>query len=258
MNKQKIYLSSTSIRTFLSCNQKFKYQYLDKVRVPKNNSNKYLSFGRSIHLTLAEFNKLSDKSFISLNELLDLLRKNWIRDGYESLEEEKMYGEQALDILKTYYNDPKDQGLENLFIEKSISINFKDYVLKGKLDKVYVRNDNKIEIIDYKTGKSIYPLDNLQFPIYLLLVYKELGVFPDYVSYYFLNYNSKVTREVTDEIVNSLSINIHALCNSIVDNESYETNYSKYCKINCEYYHLCNILNFKNKNCLNLNFKYIN
>jgi len=258
MNKQKIHLSSTSIRTFLGCNQKFKYQYLDKVRIPNNNSNKYLSFGKSIHLTLAEFNKLNSDTFIPLDELLDLLRKNWIRDGYESLEEEKMYGEKALDILTNYYNDPKDQGIENIFIEKSISINFDDYVLTGKLDKVYVTKDNKIEIIDYKTGKSVYPLDNLQFPIYLLLLHKEIGVFPDYVSYYFLNYNSKVTREVTKDIVESLSSNVHSLCSSIAESEAYETSYTQYCKNTCQYYHLCKILNFKNKNCLSLNSKYKN
>lgn len=250
MKEQKIYLSPTKIRTFLDCNKKYKYQYMDKIDVPESKSTKYLSLGTSIHSALADFNKLTDMSLKSLENLHRLLQKHWIRDGYEDIKVEKMFYKRGLDMLTKYFYDPKDQGQDVLIVEELISIDYGNYVLCGKLDKVYITNDNKIEIIDYKTGKSVYPLDDLQLPIYLMLLKNTLGIYPHRVSSYFLEYNKKVTREITERLLNSLTLDIHALCKGVVNTKDFNPNPSSYCKANCRYHHLCSILNFKCKNSL--------
>lgn len=255
MKKQKPHLSCSSIRAFLDCNKKYQYQYLDKINVPQNQSVKHLSFGKSIHRALAKFNRITDQSQRNIDTLHALLRKNWVRKGYSSIEEERAFGLRGLDMLTRYYEDPKDQGKETILIEEMLSIDLKEYILDGVLDKVYVTHDNNLEIIDYKTGNNMYPLDNLQLPIYLFLSKEKLGVYPNLVSYYFLSHNKKYTREVTKELINDLSMDIHNLCTSIIKTKDFHHNSTPYCKSNCQYYQLCSILNFKCNHSFNINTK---
>jgi len=253
MNTQKPHLSYSSIRSFLDCNKKYEYQYLNKISVPKNQSMKYLSFGKSVHKALATFNKITDQSKRSLDTLHDLLRSHWIREGYDSIEEERQFGVRGLDMLSQYYKEPKDKGKETILVEEMISLDLEKYYLHGVIDKAFITNDNRLEIIDYKTGKNMYPLDNIQLPIYLFLSKEKLGVYPNLVSYYFLSHNKKYTREITIDLIDELSTDVNNLCNLISQNKSFNQSRTAYCRTNCQYYHLCNILNFKCDNSFNTN-----
>lgn len=200
MTNKKLYISTTSIQTFLQCRKKFKYKYIDKLSLSEKKTSKYISFGSSMHLALADFNSIKDQNLKTLDILHNLLRKNWVRDGYESIQEEKEFGLRGLDMLSNYYSNPKDTGKDNLIIEKMLYKDFNDYTLCGKLDKVYLRSDNTIEILDYKTGNTITAIDNLQLSIYLILANKELGYYPKSVSLYYLPSNKKITESVDSEV----------------------------------------------------------
>lgn len=201
MSNKKLYLSNTSIKTFLKCKRKFKYKYLDKIRAETNKSNKYLSFGNSIHKTLADFNSIKDSKYRNLDILQNLLRRNWIREGYESIAEEKEFGLRGLDMLSSYYSNPLDDGKQNLLIEEKIYKNNGDYILCGKLDKVFVNKDDCVEIIDYKTGSSVVPIDTLQLPIYLILAKEKLGYYPAAISLYYLSKNKKIFEKIDENFI---------------------------------------------------------
>ncbi|MBB6218095.1 CRISPR/Cas system-associated exonuclease Cas4 (RecB family) [Anaerosolibacter carboniphilus] len=239
MRKKKVYLSNTSIKTFMACKKRYKYKHIDRISMGDSVSNKYMSFGNSIHITMADFNMLTNSQHGTLDVLHNLLRKNWIRDGYESKEEERTFGLRGLDMLSLYYDNPLDIGSKNLLIEEMIFKEMEHYVLCGKLDKVYMREDEVIEIIDYKTGKSISPIDQIQLPVYLILAESNLGIYPGAVSLYFLAQNEKVTQELDSRFIDTSTQFIYDLCDLISNEKDFSSSPNCNCKTNCEFYSIC-------------------
>ncbi|WP_427340449.1 PD-(D/E)XK nuclease family protein [Caloranaerobacter sp. DY30410] len=135
MTTNKIYLSATSIKTYLSCKKRFKYKYLNKIDIGKTISNKYISFGNSMHMALADYNMITDESYKTLDILHNLLRKNWIRDGYSSIKKEKEYGQMGLKLL----ND-----LKYIKENKSYIVNEDEAENIRKIFKIYYENIDKV------------------------------------------------------------------------------------------------------------------
>jgi RecB family exonuclease len=239
MHKKKLYLSNTSIQTFLDCNKKFQLKYLEKTIMSESKANKYASFGNSIHAALAEFSMITNKAYRTLDVLHNLLRKNWIRDGYESIEEERQFGLRGLDMLTRYYDDPQDKGKKNLLIEEMIYRDESQYVLCGKIDKVYIREDGIVEILDFKTGNSITAMEYLQLALYLALAESRLGYFPNAVSLYYLSHNKKILKEIDEAYIRSSIDHVHQVCNIICNQRDFECSPTPYCRSNCEFYSTC-------------------
>jgi len=224
----------------MQCKRKFKYKYIDKVSTSEKVTSKFISFGNSMHLTLADFNNITNKNYRTLENLHNLLRKNWIRDGYESRDEEKNYGLMGLDMLTKYYSNPLDESNENLIIEEMIYKDCGDFVLCGKLDKVYFSLDNIIEIIDYKTGTSVSEIDDFQLPIYSILAHEKLGVLPKRVGLYYLFHNKKLSYDVDEEYLDKCISFVYYICTTILEEKDFYINPTSQCKSNCEYYSICN------------------
>jgi len=141
-------------------------------------------------------------------------------------------------MLTQYFNDPKDEG-ENLIIEEMIYMNAGNYTLCGKIDKLFNASDGENEVIDYKTSKTISPIDNIQLPIYLMLVKHRLGFYPNRVSLYYLSKNEKITVNVNDDFIKKSTSNILKLCDNILGENNFQPNPNSYCKNNCQYYEVC-------------------
>jgi len=237
---KKLYLSNSSAQVFLDCKKRFKLQYVDRVKVDQETANKYLSFGNSMHAALAAYNHLSSQEYRTLSNLHNLLRSNWIREGYESMEEERSFGLKGLDMLTKYFNDPLDSGPRNLliegFIKKDLSPNC---ILCGKLDKIYVAKDEQVEIVDYKTGDNITPVNLIQLYIYVLLNKEHLGSYPQLVSLYFLAHNKKITHVVDDSFIHEAMQMIEWLHASMTNEVTYKANPTVNCKSNCPYFNNC-------------------
>lgn len=251
MNNQKLYLSYSSIKTYLKCKQKFKYKYIDKVNACESISNKYMSFGNSMHKALADFNQITNPNYRTIDILHNLLRKNWIRDGYESIEEERNFGKKGLEMLTKYYESPKDIGLKNLIIEEMIYKDMEKYVLCGKLDKVYLRKDKKIEVIDYKTGKPSLIIDKIQLPLYIILAEAKLNYYPNIISTYFLSTNQKLSKDLDDKFIEKAIKYVLNICEKICNESNFEPKPDFYCENYCEYFSICD--EAKNRNLTILN-----
>ena len=233
----KLYLSATKIKTYLSCKRKFKLMYIDRLTSGDKKTSKYLSFGNSMHLALADFNRLDDEHR-TLDNIHDLLRKNWIREGYSSREEEREFGLWGLDMLTQYFKEPKDIG-KNLIIEEMIYMDVGDFILCGKIDKTFSTDDGEYEVVDYKTSKTIAPIDNIQLPIYLLLTNYKLKDYPNKVSLYYLSENKKVTNDVDKSFIDNSTKDIFNICDDIMREDYFEPTPNSYCKSNCQYYEIC-------------------
>jgi len=176
---------------------------LGKENVPVN---KFFSFDSSIHTTLSDFNEsfISNKITSSISDLYQLLEKNWVSEGYESLSEEKEFKYRAYRILTSYYYKPLDRGSKSFITNKNLSFRLnKKVLLFGRIDKVYERSDGCIEIVDYKSGQVINHSNNFNMSLksasLILLVYFKLGICPDYLAYYYLSRNIKFSRRILKE-----------------------------------------------------------
>jgi hypothetical protein len=191
-----------------------------KMRKDVVNSNKFLSLDQSIHLTMARFNSVQWNGESDIKHLIQMLELSWISDGYKSSSEESKFKIRAYKMLLGYFYNPLDVGKENIIINKVLKCKFsKRKMLFSKIDKIYRREDGNIEIIDYKSGLLVKHLDsfeiNLSAAILIILVYHNLEVWPKFISYYYLSYNKKYTREITKTDIKQL---YHILNNKYIEN----------------------------------------
>jgi len=204
-----------------------------------------LSFGTTIHNTLAEFNKLPNDDQI-YEIILPIYKKHWKNDGYKTATEKQAFYQRGLTMLKNYCEDRKDLG-ELLLCEKMIFYNVNsNLTLCGKIDKVFKTIDEKIELLDYKTTDcpcdEIDFINDLQLPVYLILTKYQLGTYPNTISYYYLNNNSKVSLELNSSILNHCISNLRNTIKEINLENKFELSPSFLCNTGCEFISDCELL----------------
>jgi DNA helicase-2/ATP-dependent DNA helicase PcrA len=88
------------------------------------------------------------------------------------------------------------------FLEKDFRFKFKDYFIKGKIDRVDKLTDGQFEIIDYKTGLSkdkLETADRYQLLLYKLVAEASFGIKVDKLSYYYLESGHKLSFSAKDK-----------------------------------------------------------
>ncbi len=241
-------LSYSQLQAFDVCPLHFKARYLLKLPTPMTAP---LSFGISIHNSFnAFYNDVKFGKKLTEKDFLDILRANWIAEGYrEKSYEEKMFalGEK---IVSNYYKKNFDPN--NLPIATEIPFSFflkrdgKPPVrILGKMDRLN-KSDGGIEIVDYKTGnsesmsKSSY---ELQLGVYALAATEvedaRLRRKPEdiTVSLFYLEELVKKSKQMSQKDVEETR---EKILKKIVEIESseFKCSHSILCK-NCEYKILC-------------------
>ena len=164
--------SYSALDTFLSCPLKYKYQEIDRIRVPKS---KEQFFGTLLHNTL----KLVHSPGIlspTLEQALDFYSKNWNAEVFSDETEERAAFAQGVSMLQDYYkkNDPAKINIIDLESRFQVEIGPKEnetHIVSGIIDRID-KTDDGFEIIDYKTTRKLpsqEKVDNdLQLTIYLI------------------------------------------------------------------------------------------
>lgn len=209
------YLSYSQISTFQICPLHYKLQYILKVPTPPKAA---LSFGSSIHDTLRDIYvsvKAGEKPTKKL--VKDLLKENWIEEGYDSKKHEKENYQRGEEILLEYLKKEFDEKNLPVVVEKMFKVPLKRakgqkrkarLIIGGRIDRVDEK-DGKIEVVDYKTGESVpsqRTVDkDLQLSIYALAatMIKEppFDKKPNEVelSLYYMDEQKKLTTKRTKE-----------------------------------------------------------
>jgi DNA helicase-2/ATP-dependent DNA helicase PcrA len=224
--------SFTQLKAFETCPLQYKFAHILHIPVKGRFT---FSFGKSMHNTLHRFfqrwiegrekeqrslfeNKISTSWFPKLEELLNIYESVWIDDWYDSKAHQEEYKEKGRRLLREFYEIIKKDPPSPKYLELGFNFRLGDYTIKGVMDRVDLVNLNsrissnefedvrgkpggvseKVEIIDYKTGKvrdeeTLSNEDKEQLLIYQLAAQDVLKEEVVRLSYYYLEENKKIS-----------------------------------------------------------------
>lgn len=197
-----LWLSHSSISDFLSCPRAY---YLKNVYKDKNTGHKVkitspsLSLGSAVHeviesLSTIPTEKRFEKSLVL--KLDDLWEKySGKQGGFTSLDQEFAFKERAKVMLRQIMDNPGPLKNQAVKIKEDLPYYWiseaDDMILCGKIDWLeYLKDEDKVHIIDFKTGKKNHS-ESLQLPIYLLLSQNCQKREVSGASYWYLETDSK-------------------------------------------------------------------
>lgn len=165
------YVSYSQIEAFRLCPLHYKLRYLLHIAPPVSAA---LSFGTSVHAALYEFYRLhSLGSGVSKEQLLSLLDTYWRHEGYESKAYEEKMKQRGIRYISDYFDGEYRSDTKVLALEQPFLFPVEHIKVGGKIDRVDLLSDGRIEIIDYKTGKMPGKRDidtNLQLSLYAMAI----------------------------------------------------------------------------------------
>ncbi len=170
-NSQPIsYISYSQIQSFDICPLHYKLRYILKVPPVTTAAQ---SFGMSVHAVLRDYYQhMINGEPIEKLSIETLLRDRWIPIGFESKEHAASAFEEAKSALIQFVEKNGNASVKPLGLEIPFSFYMNGIKVAGRIDRVDALPDNKIEIIDYKTGYQIPDEkklgDDLQLSLYAL------------------------------------------------------------------------------------------
>lgn len=251
------YLSYSQIEAFRTCPLHYKLRYILNIPTPPSASQ---SFGTSIHLALRDFYRLAMKSSFASQKknkleekILSIFEENWIPEGYMTKAHESRFFEKGKKYLRDYINTQFDPHAKTVLTEESFNIplnnDYKERPLRigGRIDRVDVLPDGRIEIVDYKTGVNVptqKQIDkDLQMSFYAIAA-TTLKEFPFgkkpgeiVLTFYYFEDGKKITTSRTREQLEEVRKEIFSIREEI-ENSDFSCSGSYLCK-DCEFKLFC-------------------
>ena len=250
--------SYSALETFSTCPRKYKFQYLDRIDIPKRiTADAYM--GNAVHRTLDMLYRSQGESYtMPREELINSYLAEWEKPDkqfitvigeHRTVEDYIAAGRK---MLETYYDryHPFTRGVtigSEMNLRFEIEHNGTRFALKAKIDRLWKRNDGVIEICDYKTGKM--PQEGVRSKLF----YHQMGLyqlavqskFPDWeeieLTQYFLRYDEVLRRRLRpdelDELAEQTRVNILETIEAERLN-NFPAQESGLCHY-CEFYDLC-------------------
>lgn len=201
------WVSHSSISDYLACPRSY---YLKNVYKDPKTGHKItvmsppLALGQAVHNTLEVLSELPrDKRFdMPLPERFatEWKKVSGKRGGFFSESSENTYRARGEAMIARVFNHPGPIGNLSVKIQKDLP-NFwlseeEEIILCGKVDWLeYLKEEDAVHIIDFKTGKKREDESSLQLPIYLLLVTECQKRDVKKASYWYLESDDELTEK---------------------------------------------------------------
>jgi DNA helicase-2/ATP-dependent DNA helicase PcrA len=217
---ERLRLSFSQIETYQTCGLKYKFRYVYRIpTAPKG----YYVYGSVQHQVLEEFfSRIKKGEEVSSETLRLLYEKHWRDEGYPDTMQQREYKKRGYEELAEFYERNKDMLQVPLALEENFSFEVGRHVVTGRIDRVDPLDGDKLEVIDYKTGK---PKDqknadtNLQLSIYAIAARERFKKDPALLSFYYLTSNEKVSSQRTDKELDETREEILKVADSILKRE---------------------------------------
>lgn len=247
--------SYSSLGSFRNCPRQFKFGKIDKVKVPRKvNIEAYL--GNAIHRVLQQlYNRGANNKLMPLEDALKFFEEEIekvdredfvIISDYLGIDD---YLEQGREMLTNHYEKykPFDQGTQ-YGTEATLRFDLPgtNFNFIAKVDRLWKNENGKIEICDFKTGKSLPRVDDVNFlhqmGLYQLAVMKNYPMLEEIeVAQYFLRFGEVVRDIITPDrleiLVEDIKQEIFAIQDAIKF-DNFSANESPLCNY-CDYFNLC-------------------
>ena len=221
---ERLRLSFSQISTYQTCGLKYKFQYVYKIpTAPKG----YYTYGSVQHEVLEEFfDKVKRGEEVSAETLKRLYEKHWRDEGYPDTLQQREYKKRGYEELTEFYERNKDVLRAPLALEENFSFEIGKHLVSGRIDRVDLLHDEKIEVIDYKTGKPRDQKnadDSLQLSIYAMGAREKFKKDPALLSFYYLTSNEKVSSERTEDELEETKEEVLKVADSILGRDFHPT-----------------------------------
>ncbi|MBM3119236.1 MAG: PD-(D/E)XK nuclease family protein [Chloroflexi bacterium] len=232
--------SPFKLNMFLQCPRQYKFQYIEHLGDIYKKARPYFTMGDHVHAALKDFLSAVPISERSLPKLENLLREKWRRNrkGFNNREDEKRWGEKALNQLRRFAKN-QDISVTPLMIENYHKVELTpNLVLGGRIDRVDKEADGSLHIIDYKTGKMPAEINQIQLHIYALILSKKQDLPLKKASYLYLDAGKLRTIELTAAELAQATSYVIGMVNRICTEEEYPATPNIYCW-NCDFLEIC-------------------
>jgi DNA helicase-2/ATP-dependent DNA helicase PcrA len=248
------YLSYSQIDTFKVCPLHYKLKYVLKIPTAPSAA---LSFGTTMHAVMRDFyRKLGEGEKPTEKMLLELLKNNWVGEGFKDKTHEQKYYEKGTKYLTEYLKNSFNKSVTPILTEESFTVPLSsDLKIGGRIDRVDQLSGGRIELIDYKTSEKTPTQKEMdkdkdisrQLAFYALAA-TTIPTAPfgkkseDIVlSFYFFENQTKISTVRTTSDLIKAKEEILAIRDEI-EKSDFKCSGSFLCK-NCEYKFLCNVEN---------------
>ena len=184
--REALSLSASAVETYLECPLKYRFKQIDKI--PESASRPQLTFGNIIHKVLERFH--GSEGDITEDQILHILDEEWKSGEFTYMQREEKLKEQAVEMLKRYVDNTKQEPPSVLDTELKFSFDLDGIRIVGMIDRID-NSSNGNKVVDYKTSKRSTPAKNsVQLGIYSLYLQQtedeKLAGIPETATLYFL------------------------------------------------------------------------
>ncbi|MFV2000808.1 MAG: RecB family exonuclease [Acidimicrobiia bacterium] len=223
-------LSPSRAGDFKTCPQLYKFKSIDKIPTEPTI---FQARGTTAHLALERLFQLPQQERLP-ERLYELFRTAWTElkvedypDLFSSVEDERAWGIESLNLLASYFTVEDPSSFEPLELEMDLTVAVNDMTIRGILDRMEKITETAADgterdvlvITDYKTGKA--PPERyankafFALKIYALLIRISRGITPDRVRLLYLNGPTEYTMDITDGQLDAMERQLEALWTAI-------------------------------------------
>ncbi|MCJ7515708.1 MAG: PD-(D/E)XK nuclease family protein [Dehalococcoidia bacterium] len=232
--------SPFSLNMFQNCPRQYKFQYIDHLGDIYRKARPYFTMGDHVHAALKDFLSVVPVSERNQVKLENLLREKWRRNrkGFNDKEDEKRWGEKALNQLRWFAKNI-DISVTPFMIENNHRAELTaNILLKGRIDRVDKESDGSLHIVDYKTGKMPTEINQLQLQMYALILSRKQDLPVKKASYLYLQVGKFQVIELTAEHLEKATSYVIDVVDRIRGEKEYSATPNVYCW-NCDFIEIC-------------------